>query len=67
MMRGLLKDTGSMTVTYDMKLGVKEQGKLDIRLQFPDRKPKVVQVKKDEKKVLIFDVICLNRYKYFCL
>lgn len=60
--RSLLRDTGSKIVTYDMKLGVKDKGKLDIRLRFTDGKPEVVQVKKDENKVLIFDVMCLNRY-----
>ena len=59
--RSLLKDAGSTTITYDMKLGVKDRGKLDVRLQFIDKKPKVVQVKKDENKILIFDVLCLNR------
>lgn len=57
----MLTESGSITTTYDMKLGVKGKGKLDIRLQFPDGKPQVVQVKKDESKVLIFDVLCLNR------
>ena len=61
LMKSLLKDAGSTTITYDMKLGVKERGKLDVRLQFIDKKPKVVQVKKDENKILIFDVMCLNR------
>ena len=59
--KNLLKDAGSTTITYDMKLGVKDRGKLDVRLQFIDKKPKVVQVKKDENKILIFDVMCLNR------
>ena len=57
----VLKDSGSTSVTYDMKLWVKDMGKLDIRLQFVDKKPKIVQVKKDENKILIFDVMCLNR------
>jgi hypothetical protein len=59
--KNLLEDADSTTITYDMKLGVKERGKLDVRLQFVDKKPKVVQVKKDENKILIFDVMCLNR------
>ena len=59
--KNLLKDADSTTITYDMKLGVKDRGKLDVRLQFIDKKPKVVQVKKDENKILIFDVMCLNR------
>ena len=59
--KNLLKDAGSTTITYDMKLGVKDRGKLDVRLQFVDKKPKVVQVKKDENKILILDVMCLNR------
>ena len=59
--KNLLKDAGSTTITYDMKPGVKDRGKLDVRLQFIDNKPKVVQVKKDENKILIFDVMCLNR------
>ena len=62
LMKSLLKDADSTTITYDMKLSVKDRGKLDVRLQFIDRKPKVVQVKKDENKILIFDVMCLNRY-----
>ena len=59
--KSLLKDTGSTVVTYDMKLGVKERGKLDVCIQFTEKKPKVVQVKKDENKILIFDMMCLNR------
>ena len=60
--KNLLKDAGSTTITYDMKLGVKDTGKLDVRLQFIDKKPKVVQVKKNENKILIFDMMCLNRW-----
>lgn len=59
--KSLLKKAGSTTITYDMKLNVKEKGKLDIRLRFADGKPEVVRVKKDERKVLMFDVLCLNR------
>ena len=59
--RDLLTETGSTTITYDMKMGVKGKGKLDVRLQFTDAEPKIVQVKKNESKVLILDVMCLNR------
>ena len=38
----MLKDSGSTTITYDMKLSVKGKGKVDIHLRFTDGKPEVV-------------------------
>ena len=60
-MRSLLEDTGSMIISYDMKLGMQDKGSLDIHVQIVDKKPKVMQVTRDETKVLIVDVMCLNR------
>lgn len=57
-----LTDLGSVVETYDMKIAVENKGKLDIRLQFVDRKFEIAGVKKDEEKLLLCDILSLHRY-----
>lgn len=57
-----LTDLGSVVETYDMKIAVENKGKLDIRLKFVDRKFEIAGVKKDEEKLLLFDILSLHRY-----
>lgn len=56
-----LEDSGSLVEIYDIKLSVKNIGKLDLRAKFTDGKPAVVSVKVDEQKVVTFDILCLHR------
>lgn len=51
----------SMLETYDMKLVAKNKGHLDVRIAFEHGKPRVLQLKKDEHKVVVFDFLCLHR------
>ena len=59
-----LTDLGSEVETYDMKIAVKNKGKLDIRLQFIDEHLKILAVKKDEEKLLLCDILSLHRYMF---
>ena len=56
-----LTDLGSEVETYDMKIAVKNKGKLDIRLQFIDEHLKILAVKRDEEKLLLCDILSLHR------
>jgi len=53
--------------TYDIKFAtVPPDGgrcgeRLDVRIKFEHRQPKVLVVKKNEVKTLVFDLICLHR------
>lgn len=53
----MFRDLDSTVESYDIKIG-----KLDIRLSVVDGKLDVMAVKKDEIKVLLADMLCLNRY-----
>ena len=57
-----LTDLGSVVETYDVKNAVRSKGKLDIHLQFFDEKLEIVAVKKDEEKLMLFDILSLHRY-----
>lgn len=57
-----LTDLASVVESYDLKLSVKNKGKVDIRLKFKDGIPKIMTVRRDEEKLLITDILCLHRY-----
>jgi hypothetical protein len=51
--------------TFDIKFtvpGETERVSVDVRLKFDGRKPTVLLVKKNEAKVVVFDVLSLHRY-----
>ena len=63
----LKDDSCSSLETYDIKFtivppyGGRCGERLDARVKFEHRQPKVLMVKKNEVKTLIFDLICLHR------
>ena len=61
--RSCIREIGFSDETYNFNLQTKRrnEGKLNIRVQFKDGKPKVILVKKSEYKVAMFDIICLHR------
>ena len=60
--RSCIREIGFSDETYNFNLQTKkDNGKINIRVQFKDGKPKVVLVKRSEYKVVIFDIICVNR------
>ena len=58
-----LADAGSMTETYELKLGIGNRDRLEVHLKFPGGRlePEVVQLKKDDSRILTVDVMCLNQ------
>lgn len=63
----LRDDCCSYLETYDIKFttvppdGDRCGERLDVRVKFEDGQPKILMVKKNEAKTLIFDLICLHR------
>ena len=56
--------------SYDFKLTLFEEGvRLSVKLQFSQEKKEfeVLQVKKNEIKLLIFDILSLNRFAHYTL
>lgn len=52
--------------TFDIKgTSGEDRRKLDLRLKFEGGKPKAVQVKLNETKVIVFDLLCLHRLGTF--
>ena len=61
-------DRCSYLETFDIKFDIQsddgnygKKKKLDVRVEFEHGKPRVLLVKKNEIKTVIFDVICLHR------
>ena len=61
LVRNCLVEAGSTTETYELKLGVNED-QLEVHLKFVEGRPEVVQLKKDDSRILMVDVMCLNQY-----
>ena len=54
----------SLLETFDIKFtvpGKTDRVSVDVRLKFDGRKPTVLLVKKNEAKVVVFDVLSLHR------
>ena len=60
-------DCCSLLTSYDIKFivmpsdGTRCGERLDVRVTFEHEQPKVLLVKKNEVKTLVFDLICLHR------
>ena len=54
-------DAGSTIETYEMKLGMRNTDRLEVHLQFTDGRPEVIQLKSNDSRILIIDVICFNQ------
>lgn len=61
LVRHCLVEAGSTTETYELKLGVNED-QLEVHLKFVEGRPEVIQLKKDDSRILMVDVMCLNQY-----
>lgn len=58
-------DSKSVVETLDVKFTTSENktGKLDLRVKIgSDGRPSIVAVRKNERKVATFDILCLHRY-----
>ena len=64
---GAVKELGekiSLLETFDIKFTVpnsKERNAIDIRVKFEDGHPKLLFARKNEAKVVIFNILCLHR------
>jgi hypothetical protein len=58
-----LTDTGSTTEFYELKLGMRNTDRLEVHLRFPEGRaePEVIQLKKDDSRILSVDFMCLNQ------
>ena len=64
MIRSLFDGESSVVRTFDMKFTVPGQSKrnaIDIRIKFDNKEPTVMLAKRNEIKVVLFDVLCLHR------
>lgn len=63
LVKASLVDAGSTTETYELKLGIKNTDRLEIHLRFSEGRagPEVIQLKKDDSRILTIDVMCLNQ------
>ena len=52
--------------TFDIKFtdprGGRKRKAIDVRVKFENGKPIILHVKKNDAKIIIFDVLCLHRY-----
>ena len=65
MRRELNEERISLLETFDIKFtipGDENRKAVDIRVKFVDGRPYILTVKKNEAKIVIFDVLCLHRY-----
>lgn len=65
-MKSGLVETGSAIELCEIKLGVRNKDRqakdrLTLHLKFKEGQPEVVQVKKDDSRILCIDLMCLNR------
>ena len=58
-----LIDAGSTVETYELKLGIRDTGRLEVHRRFLEGRaePEVIQLKKDDSRILTIDVLCLNQ------
>ena len=58
-----LIDAGSTVETYELKLGIRDTDRLEVHLRFLEGRaePEVIQLKKDDSRILTIDVMCLNQ------
>ena len=40
---------------------------VDVRIMFEQDRPKILHVKRNEAKIVVFDVLGLHRYNYTCI
>ena len=60
--KSCIREIGFSDETYNFNLQTKkDSAKINIRVKFKDGRPKAILVKKSEYKVVMFDIICLNR------
>ena len=48
---------------YELKLGIRNADRLEVHLRFPEGRsePELIQLKKDDSRILTIDIMCLNQ------
>ena len=63
--RKLQEEKVSELETFDIKFTIPKEGKqrnaIDVRVKFEQGRPKVLLAKKNEAKIVVFDVLYLHR------
>ena len=61
----------SVLETFDVKFtnprGGRKRTAVDVRITFEQDRPKILHVKRNEAKIVVFDVLSLHRYNYTCI
>ena len=60
----LYEDRISLLETFDIKFTIpssRERSAIDVRIKFEDGRPKLLFAKKNEDKIVVFNVLCLHR------
>ena len=61
-MRSCVLDVGSTLEAYELKLSINSTHRLAVHLEFQDGRPVVTQLKADDSRLLMVDMMCLNQY-----
>ena len=64
LLKSCVSDAGSTLETYELKLSINSTHRLAVHLEFKDGGPVVTQLKADDCRLLMVDVMCLNQYVY---